>query len=52
MTDLWKNSQRSLANLQEEVSELSSKVLQHDMDIPKLQEAVGSSVSATNSQRR
>ena len=37
---LWKESQISLGKLQEEVSRLSSKVLQYEIDIPKLQETV------------
>ena len=45
VTALWKESQHSLARIQEEVSRLSSKVLQYDMDIPRLQETVGASVS-------
>ena len=49
MTDLWKDSQQYLGKLQEEVGRLSSKVLQHDMDIPRVQETVRSSVSAANS---
>ena len=36
VTALWKESQPSLARIQEEVSKLSSKVLQYDMDIPRL----------------
>ena len=46
---LWRESQRSLGKIQEEVSRLNSKVLQYDMDIPRLQETVGASVSTANS---
>ena len=37
---LWKESQISLGKLQEEVSRLSSKVLQYEIDMPKLQETI------------
>ena len=49
VTALWRESQRSLGKIQEEVSRLNSKVLQYDMDIPRLQETVGASVSTDNS---
>ena len=43
VTALWKESQCSLGRIQEEVSRLNSKVLQYDMDIPRLQETFGAS---------
>ena len=48
VTALWRESQRSLGRIQEEVSRLNSKVLQYDVDIPRLQETVGASVSTAN----
>ena len=49
MAALWRESQRSLGRIQEEVSRLNSKVLQYDVDIPRLQETVGASVSTASS---
>ena len=49
VTALWKESQRSLGRIQEEVSKLNSKVLQYEIDIPKLQETVGVSESTASS---
>ena len=46
---LWKESQRSLGKIQEEVSKLNSKVLQYEIYIPKLQETVGVLVSMASS---
>ena len=40
VNSLWKESQISLGKLQEEVSRLSSKVLQYEIDMPKLQETI------------
>ena len=48
VTALWRESQRSLGKIQEEVSRLNSKVLQYDMDIPRLEETFGASVSTAN----
>ena len=49
VTALWKESQRSLGSIQEDVSSLNSKVLQYDMDIPILQENVRAWVSTASS---
>ena len=49
VTALWKESQCSLGRIQEEVSRLNSKVLQYEIDIPKLQKTVGASVSTASS---
>ena len=45
---LWKESQHSLGKLQEEILKLNKKVSQYEIDIPKLQETVGSLVSTAN----
>ena len=46
---LWRESQPSLGRLQEEFLKLNKKVSQYEIDIPKLQEKVGSLVSIANS---
>ena len=47
--NLWKELQCSLGKLQEEFLKLNKKVLQYEIDIPKLQKKVGSYVSLANS---
>ena len=49
VNNLWKESQCSLGRIKEEFLSLNKKVLQYEIDIPKLQEKVGMSVSMAKS---